>query len=407
MISVENIRDNFPILSQKVYGKSLIYLDNAATSQRPLSVIDFQESFSRECNANVHRAVHSLSGIATDLYESGREAVRSFLDAEYKEEIIFTSGTTASINLMAHSFVEAFCDREDVIVISQAEHHSNIVPWQMAALRTGIEVKVAPINRDGSIDLEELREILKDKRVKLLSITHISNVLGVVNPIQEIVKIAHNQGVKVLVDGAQGVVHSPISVRETDVDFYAFSGHKIYAPTGIGVLYGKRELLDIMPPFMGGGDMVDTVTFEKTTYAPLPLKFEAGTQNIAAVASLKPALEFAMQISDNDEFANRERQIVEYVTKELNAIEGLTILGTATPKIPLFSFVIDGVHHEDVAQILDKMGVAVRSGLVCAEPLINSYGYTGIIRASFAPYNTLEEAQIFIKSLHRAISMLK
>lgn len=407
MISVENIRDNFPILSQKVYGKSLIYLDNAATSQRPLSVIDFQESFSRECNANVHRAVHYLSGIATDLYESGREAVRSFLDAEYKEEIIFTSGTTASINLMAHSFVEAFCDRGDVIVISQAEHHSNIVPWQMAALRAGIEVKVAPINRDGSIDLEELREILKDKRVKLLSITHISNVLGVVNPIQEIVKIAHNQGVKVLVDGAQGVVHSPISVRETDVDFYAFSGHKIYAPTGIGVLYGKRELLDIMPPFMGGGDMVDTVTFEKTTYAPLPLKFEAGTQNIAAVASLKPALEFAMQISDNDEFANRERQIVEYVTKELNAIEGLTILGTATPKIPLFSFVIDGVHHEDVAQILDKMGVAVRSGLVCAEPLINSYGYTGIIRASFAPYNTLEEAQIFIKSLHRAISMLK
>lgn len=407
MISVENIRDNFPILSQKVYGKSLIYLDNAATSQRPLSVIDFQESFSREYNANVHRAVHSLSGIATDLYESGREAVRSFLDAEYKEEIIFTSGTTASINLMAHSFVEAFCDRGDVIVISQAEHHSNIVPWQMAALRTGIEVKVAPINRDGSIDLEELREILKDKRVKLLSITHISNVLGVVNPIQEIVKIAHNQGVKVLVDGAQGVVHSPISVREADVDFYAFSGHKIYAPTGIGVLYGKRELLDIMPPFMGGGDMVDTVTFEKTTYAPLPLKFEAGTQNIAAVASLKPALEFAMQISDNDEFANRERQIVEYVTKELNAIEGLTILGTATPKIPLFSFVIDGVHHEDVAQILDKMGVAVRSGLVCAEPLINSYGYTGIIRASFAPYNTLEEAQIFIKSLHRAISMLK
>lgn len=407
MISVENIRDNFPILSQKVYGKSLIYLDNAATSQRPLSVIDFQESFLREYNANVHRAVHSLSGIATDLYESGREAVRSFLDAEYKEEIIFTSGTTASINLMAHSFVEAFCDRGDVIVISQAEHHSNIVPWQMAALRRGIEVKVAPINRDGSIDLEELREILKDKRVKLLSITHISNVLGVVNPIQEIVKIAHNQGVKVLVDGAQGVVHSPISVRETDVDFYAFSGHKIYAPTGIGVLYGKRELLDIMPPFMGGGDMVDTVTFEKTTYAPLPLKFEAGTQNIAAVASLKPALEFAMQISDNDEFANRERQIVEYVTKELNAIEGLTILGTATPKIPLFSFVIDGVHHEDVAQILDKMGVAVRSGLVCAEPLINSYGYTGIIRASFAPYNTLEEAQIFIKSLHRAISMLK
>lgn len=407
MISVENIRDNFPILSQKVYGKSLIYLDNAATSQRPLSVIDFQESFLREYNANVHRAVHSLSGIATDLYESGREAVRSFLNAEYKEEIIFTSGTTASINLMAHSFVEAFCDRGDVIVISQAEHHSNIVPWQMAALRRGIEVKVAPINRDGSIDLEELREILKDKRVKLLSITHISNVLGVVNPIQEIVKIAHNQGVKVLVDGAQGVVHSPISVRETDVDFYAFSGHKIYAPTGIGVLYGKRELLDIMPPFMGGGDMVDTVTFEKTTYAPLPLKFEAGTQNIAAVASLKPALEFAMQISDNDEFANRERQIVEYVTKELNAIEGLTILGTATPKIPLFSFVIDGVHHEDVAQILDKMGVAVRSGLVCAEPLINSYGYTGIIRASFAPYNTLEEAQIFIKSLHRAISMLK
>ena len=277
----------------------------------------------------------------------------------------------------------------------------------MAALRTGIEVKVAPINRDGSIDLEELREILKGKRVKLLSITHISNVLGVVNPIQEIVKIAHNQGVKVLVDGAQGVVHSPISVREADVDFYAFSGHKIYAPTGIGVLYGKRELLDIMPPFMGGGDMVDTVTFEKTTYAPLPLKFEAGTQNIAAVASLKPALEFAMQISVNDEFANRERQIVEYVTKELNAIEGLTILGTATPKIPLFSFVIEGVHHEDVAQILDKMGVAVRSGLVCAEPLINSYGYTGIIRASFAPYNTLEEAQIFIKSLHRAISMLK
>ena len=407
MISIENIRDNFPILSQKVYGKSLVYLDNAATSQKPLSVINMQDRFLKECNANVHRAVHTLSGVATDLYEQGREAVRSFIDAESREEIIFTSGTTASINLMAHSFVEAFCKRGDVIIISQEEHHSNIVPWQIAAQRCGVELRIAPINYDGSLNLEELYILLKEERVKLLSVAHISNVLGVINPIDIIVEMAHNEGVKVLIDGAQGVVHSPISVKNSDVDFYAFSGHKIYAPTGIGVLYGKRELLEKMPPFMGGGDMVDTVTFERTTYAPLPLKFEAGTQNIVAAACMKPALDFAQQVFDNEDFKQREESIIEYITSELNQIEGLQILGTATPKIPLFSFVIDGIHHEDVAQILDKMGVAVRSGLVCAEPLINSYGYTGIIRASFAPYNTLEEAEIFIKSLHRAISMLK
>ena len=408
MADIKEIRNQFPALSRKVYGKDLVYLDNAATSQRPQSVIDMWNKISAESNGNIHRAVHRLADEATLAYEDARDAVKDFLNAEHREEVIFTSGTTASINLLAFCFGEAFVKEGDEVIVTEVEHHSNIVPWQLMCKRRGALLKVLPVSDDGYLKIEKLDELLTD-RTRILAVTHISNVLGIINPVKEIISKCHSRGVPVLVDGAQGVVHCKVDVQDLDCDFYAFSGHKLYAATGTGVLYGKKEWLEKMPPYMGGGEMVGTVTFAETTYAPLPMKFEAGTQNFASTATLKPAIEFANSLMDNNLLSELDR-IRDYILTELQKDKRITLYGvprgTNEDKIPLFSFTVQGVHHEDLALILDKMGIAVRSGQMCAEPLMSRMGVTGMLRASFAPYNTMEEAEYFIKSLNRAIGML-
>ena len=408
MANINEIRNLFPVLSRKVYGKDLVYLDNAATSQRPQSVIDMWNKISTESNANIHRAVHRLADEATTAYEEARDAVKDFINASSREEIIFTSGTTASINLVAYCFGEAFIGEGDEVVVTEAEHHSNIVPWQMMCKRRGAVLRVLPVDEYGHLRLEMLDELLSE-RTKIMAVTHISNVLGIINPIKEIVSRCHSRSIPVLVDGAQGIVHCEVDVQDIDCDFYAFSGHKLYAATGTGVLYGKKKWLDQMPPFMGGGEMVGTVTFENTTYAPLPMKFEAGTQNFASTATLKPAIEFAKILRDK-ELLKISDSITEYISEELRSMGNVRVFGvprgTEEDKIPLFSFVVEGVHHEDLALILDKMGIAVRSGEMCAEPLMNRMGVTGMLRASFAPYNTQEEAEYFVKCLKRAVGML-
>ena len=402
------IRNMFPILSRKVYGKDLVYFDNAATSQRPQSVLDMWTRISAETNANIHRAVHHLADETTQAYEQARDVVKEFLNAEKREEIIFTSGTTAAINLVAFSFGEAFIKEGDEIVVTEAEHHSNIVPWQMLCKRKGAVLKVLPVDETGHLMVEKLDEILSD-RTKIMAFTHISNVLGIINPVKEIIAKCHSKGIKVLVDGAQGSVHCKVDVQDLDCDFYVFSGHKLYAATGTGVLYGKKELLDAMPPYMGGGEMVGTVTFAETTYAPLPMKFEAGTQNFASTATFKPAIEFANLLTDK-ELIEEIDKVRDYLLEELTKDSRIRLYGvprgTNEEKIPLFSFTVEGVHHEDLALILDKMGVAVRSGQMCAEPLMTRFGVTGMLRASLAPYNTMREAEYFIKCLNRAIDML-
>ena len=408
MANINEIRNLFPVLSRKVYGKDLVYLDNAATSQRPQSVIDMWNKISTESNANIHRAVHRLADEATTAYEEARDAVKDFINASSREEIIFTSGTTASINLVAYCFGEAFIGEGDEVVVTEAEHHSNIVPWQMMCKRRGAVLRVLPVDEYGHLRLEMLDELLSE-RTRIMAVTHISNVLGIINPIKEIVSRCHSRSIPVLVDGAQGIVHCEVDVQDLDCDFYAFSGHKLYAATGTGVLYGKKKWLDQMPPFMGGGEMVGTVTFENTTYAPLPMKFEAGTQNFASTATLKPAIEFAKILRDKELFKISD-SITEYISEELRSMGNVRVFGvprgTGEDKIPLFSFVVEGVHHEDLALILDKMGIAVRSGQMCAEPLMNRMGVTGMLRASFAPYNTQEEAEYFVKCLKRAVGML-
>ena len=408
MANINEIRNLFPVLSRKVYGKDLVYLDNAATSQRPQSVIDMWNKISTESNANIHRAVHRLADEATTAYEEARDAVKDFINASSREEIIFTSGTTASINLVAYCFGEAFIGEGDEVVVTEAEHHSNIVPWQMMCKRRGAVLRVLPVDEYGHLRLEMLDELLSE-RTKIMAVTHISNVLGIINPIKEIVSRCHSRSIPVLVDGAQGIVHCEVDMQDLDCDFYAFSGHKLYAATGTGVLYGKKKWLDQMPPFMGGGEMVGTVTFENTTYAPLPMKFEAGTQNFASTATLKPAIEFAKILRDK-ELLKISDSITEYISEELKSMGNVRVFGvprgTGEDKIPLFSFVVEGVHHEDLALILDKMGIAVRSGQMCAEPLMNRMRVTGMLRASFAPYNTQEEAEYFVKCLKRAVGML-
>lgn len=398
----------FPVLSRKVYGKDLVYFDNAATSQRPQSVLDMWMRISSESNANIHRAVHRLSDEATQAYEQSRDAVKEFLNASCREEIIFTSGTTASVNLVAYSFGEAFLREGDEVIVTEAEHHSNIVPWQLMCKRKGAVLKVLPIDDSGRLVLEKLDELLSDK-TRIMAVTHISNVLGIINPVKEIIEKCHSKGVPVLVDGAQGAVHCKVDVQEMDCDFYVLSGHKLYAATGTGVLYGKKKYLDAMPPYMGGGEMVGTVSFEETTYAPLPMKFEAGTQNFASTATFKPALEFVNLLNDKELVGNIDN-IRDYLFTELSNDSRIRIYGvprgTMDEKIPLFSFTVEGVHHEDLSLILDKMGIAVRSGQMCAEPLMDRFGVTGMLRASVAPYNTMEEAEYFVKCLNRAIDML-
>ena len=405
---LQEIRGMFPALSRKVYGKDLVYLDNAATSQRPQAVIDLWNEITARSNANIHRAVHRLADEATQAYEGARDAVRQFINAEFREEVIMTSGTTASINLVAFSFGEAFVSEGDEVVVSAVEHHSNIVPWQLMCERKGAVLKVLPVDDDGHLMVEKLSGLLTD-RTKIVAISHISNVLGIINPVKEIINICHSKGVPVLVDGAQGIVHCKVDVQDLDCDFYAFSGHKLYAATGTGVLYGKRKWLEAMPPYMGGGEMVGTVTFEKTTYAPLPMKFEAGTQNFASTATFKPAIDIANKLI-NKELIDNIDSIRDYLLDFFHKDERISLYGvprgTNDEKIPLFSFSVKGVHHEDLALILDKMGVAVRSGQMCAEPLMDRFGVTGMLRVSFAPYNTMEEAEYFVKCLNRAIEML-
>ena len=409
MARIEEIRSLFPALSRKVYGKDLVYFDNAATSQRPQSVIDMWTKITSESNANIHRAVHRLADEATQAYEQARDSVRDFINARSREEIIFTSGTTAAVNLVAFSFGEAFVKEGDEVVVTEAEHHSNIVPWQMMCKRKGAVLKVLPVDDSGHLRTEMLDEILSDK-TRIMAVTHISNVLGLINPVKEIIEKCHASGIPVLIDGAQGVVHSKVDVQDLDCDFYVFSGHKLYAATGTGVLYGKKELLDAMPPYMGGGEMVGTVSFEETTYAPLPMKFEAGTQNFASAATLKSAIEFTNLLNDN-ELVDELDKIRDYLLDYLRSDERITLYGvprgTNEEKIPLFSFTVKGIHHEDLALILDKMGIAVRSGQMCAEPLMTRFGVTGMLRVSLAPYNTLEEAEYFIRCLDKAIKMLQ
>ena len=407
-MTTQEIRSQFPSLTQTVYGRPLIYLDNAATSLRPQCVIDKWVEMASRKNANIHRAVHALAVEATEEYESTRDAVRAFLNAASREEIIFTSGTTASINLLAYSFGEAFIQPGDEILIAESEHHSDIVPWQLMCERKGARIRTIPVDDSGKLDLQRLRENLTEK-TKLTCLAEISNVLGLKNPVKEVVNICHSAGCLVLADGAQGVVHYAPDVQETGVDFYACSGHKIYAATGTGVLYGRRELLDRMPPYMGGGEMIGTVRFEKTTYAPLPGKFEAGTQNISSVPTLKPALDLARAMR-SPEIEAEQRAILAYLLQELGADPRIRLFGVPQrpeEKVPLFSFTVQGAHHEDLALILDKQGVAVRSGQMCAEPLMDRFGVTGMLRVSFAPYNTLQEAEYFIASLGKAIKMLK
>ena len=394
----------FPALSETVYGKPLVYLDNAATSQRPESVLRMQDEYSRMSNANIHRGVHYLSNVATEHYEQARDAVRDFINAEHREEIVFTSGTTASVNLVAYSFGDTFINEGDNVVVSSVEHHSNLVPWQLLCKRKGVQLRFIPVADDGTLMIDSLEKLV-DSRTRIVALTQVSNVLGVVNPVREIITFCHSRGVPVLVDGAQGIVHCGVDVQELDCDFYAFSGHKIYAATGTGVLYGKKKFLETMPPFLSGGEMVGTVTLEETTFAPLPMKFEAGTQNFIGQTTLKPALEMAKALTDS-EVEKYGNEVSDFLYDELTTRPRIRLLGTAKPRIPVFSFSVDGVHHEDLAQILDKMGIAVRSGQMCAEPVMARFGVTGVLRASLAPYNTLEEAEVFLKSLDRAIMML-
>ena len=407
-MNVKDIRSLFPALSRTVYGKDLVYFDNAATSQRVQTVLDEWNRISSESNANIHRAVHRLADEATQAYEQARDAVKDFINAECREEIVFTSGTTAAINLVAFCFGEAFVGEGDEVIVTEAEHHSNIVPWQMMCKRKGAVLKVLKVEDSGHLDVNSLPDLITD-RTKILAVTQISNVLGLINPVKEIIEICHRRGVPVLVDGAQGIVHCSVDVRNLDCDFYVFSGHKMYAATGTGVLYGKKKWLEAMPPYMGGGEMVGTVTFAETTYAPLPMKFEAGTQNFASAATFKQAIEFIKTLSDNN-LVKCNEDIRDYLLDVLTGDDRIKLYGvprgTNEEKIPLFSFTVSGVHHEDLALILDKMGIAVRSGQMCAEPLMDRFGVTGMLRVSIAPYNTMDEAQYFVKCLNKAIDML-
>lgn len=407
MAAIDDIRSVFPALSRKVYGKNLVYFDNAATVQRPQSVIDCWNRMSVDSNANIHRAVHRLAEEATEAYESARDTVKNFINAASREEIVFTSGATASVNLVAFSFGEAFIGEGDEVIVTEAEHHSDIVPWQMLCLRKGAALKVLPVDDSGHLKVEELKSLISP-RTKIMAVTHISNVLGLVNPVKEIVAECHAKGVAVLVDGAQGIVHQNVDVQDMDCDFYVFSGHKMFAATGTGVLYGKKKWLDRMPPFMTGGEMVGTVKYTGTTFAPLPMKFEAGTQNFAGAATLTPAVQTAVSFR-SQELMENEDAVKAYLLDKLlndNRIHLYGVPSCLDEKIPLFSFSVTGAHHEDLALIMDKMGIALRSGQMCAEPLMDRFGVTGMLRASLVAYNTMEEAEYFIASLDKAIKML-
>ena len=400
------IREKFPILSRKIYDKyPLVYLDNGATTQKPLCVLDAMREEYLNVNANVHRGVHYLSQQATDLHEQARETVRQFINAGSTSEIIFTRGTTESINLVASSFVEAYMKAGDEVLITAMEHHSNIVPWQLQTKKNGIVVKVIPMSDDGVLDISAMENLITD-RTKLVSITHISNVLGTINPIKDIVAIAHKHGVPCMVDGAQSAPHIKIDVQELDCDFFAFSGHKMYGPTGIGVLYGKEKFLEEMPPYQGGGEMIGTVSFEKTTFADLPFKFEAGTPDYVATHGLATAIHFMEEIGLANIEAH-ERELTSYALEQMQAIPGMRIFGptNAEKRDAVISFLVGDIHHLDMGTLLDRLGIAVRTGHHCAEPLMHRLGINGTVRASFALYNTKEEIDILVNGIKRVSQM--
>lgn len=405
MLDISNIRSQFPILGSEVYGHRLVYLDSGATAQKPECVINEIDRLHRELNANVHRGVHYLSEQATDRFEAARERVRQFIGAASASEIVFTSGATASLNLVAASWCEANLRRGDNIVVSEMEHHSNLVPWYMAAQRFGAELRVLRFDDSGALRYDMLPELIDD-RTRVVAVTQASNVLGTRPDLEKVIAAAHAVGAIAVVDGCQGVVHGGVDVAALDCDFYAFSGHKLYGPTGIGVLYGKERLLDAMPPYMGGGDMVDRVSFEKITYAPLPLKFEAGTSNFIGAIGLGRAIEW-LQEFDPAEVAAHEQDLLDYAARSLSEIDGMRIYGNTPDKCAIISFNVEGAHHYDIGMILDKMGIAVRTGMHCAEPVMTHYGVQGMCRASFAIYNTREEIDRLTAGVQRAVRMLR
>ena len=403
--TIDDIRNHFPILSRKVKGYPLVYFDNAATSQKPQVVIDALVDYYTNTNANVHRGIHSLAEEATAAFEATRDAVKAFINAACREEVIFTRGTTESINLVAGTWGRQNITEGDEIIISAMEHHSNIVPWQILCEEKKAVLKIIPITSDGELMMEEFEKLLSPK-TKLVSVVHVSNAMGTINPVEEIIAKAHAAGAKVLVDGAQSSMHLNIDVQKMGCDFFACSSHKLFGPTGVGILYGKKEILEAMPPFQGGGEMIKDCTFPKTTYADLPYKFEAGTPNIADVIAFKPALDFINSIG-KENIRRHEDELLQYATEKLLQIEGLKIIGTAKNKVSVISFVIDGVHPQDVGILLDNKGIAIRTGHHCAQPLMDFYKIPGTMRASFALYNTKEEVDILVEALKKAVKTLK
>ena len=403
MYDIDLIRKDFPILSREVYGKPLVYLDNAATTQKPLCVLDAMRDEYLNVNANVHRGVHYLSQQATNLHEEAREKVRAFINASKTEEVIFTRGTTEGINLVVSSFSDAYMQEGDEVIVSTMEHHSNIVPWQLQAAKKGIAIRVIPMNDRGELLLDEYEKLFNDK-TRIVSVAHVSNVLGTVNPVKDMIRIAHEHGVPVLVDGAQSTPHFKVDVQELDCDFFTFSGHKMYGPTGVGVLYGKEDWLDKLPPYQGGGEMIESVSFEKTVFEKLPFKFEAGTPDYVATHGLAKAIDYIESIGI-DKIAEHEQMLTRYCMQQLKTIDGMAIFGESEHKDAVVSFLVGQIHHLDMGTLLDRLGIAVRTGHHCAQPLMDRLGIQGTVRASFALYNTKEEVDILVAGVRRVASM--
>lgn len=403
MYDINKVREDFPILSRQIYGKPLVYFDNGATTQKPLCVLDAMRNEYLNVNANVHRGVHYLSQQATDLHEAARETVRKFINAPKVEEVIFTRGTTESLNLVVSSFGDRFLSEGDEVIVSVMEHHSNIVPWQLLAAKKGIAIKVIPMTDEGDVIMEEYEKLFNEK-TRIVSITQVSNVLGTINPVKEMIRIAHENEVPVMVDGAQSTPHMKVDVQDLDCDFFAFSGHKIYGPTGIGVLYGKEKWLDEMPPYQGGGEMIESVSFEKTTFEKLPFKFEAGTPDYVATHGLATALNYVTELGLDNIFAH-EQELTRYAMEQMKEIPGMRLFGTSQHKDAVISFLVGDIHHLDMGTLLDRLGIAVRTGHHCAEPLMHRLGISGTVRASFALYNTKEEVDALIAGIKRVSQM--
>lgn len=403
MYNIQQVRDDFPILARTVYDKPLVYLDNAATTQKPLCVLNAMRDEYLNVNANVHRGVHYLSQQATDLHEAARETVRQFINAPKTEEIIFTRGTTESINLVVSSYVDAFMHEGDEVIVSVMEHHSNIVPWQLQAARKGIALRVIPMTDTGALDMQAFEQLFNE-RTRFVSVAHVSNVLGTVNPVKDICRIAHSHGVPVLVDGAQSTPHFKVDVQDIDCDFFAFSGHKIYGPTGVGVLYGKEAWLDRLPPYQGGGEMIESVTFERTVFEKLPFKFEAGTPDYVATHGLATALKYVSSLG-MDNIAAHERELTTYCMEQMRTIPGMRLFGDTPQKDAVVSFLVGDIHHLDMGTLLDRLGIAVRTGHHCAQPLMERLGIQGTVRASFALYNTKDEIDALVNGIRRVSTM--